>query len=124
MRVCVAVARRRKGKRVRERVCNKGDRRGFAGRGEEGWQRGRRGGEWVVGKEGNGRGSGAASVFAMRPEYQCQPLFVATAVGRKRFSFSLSLSPFSVARASLSFLAEAERRCGFLTRVNRRFSRV
>lgn len=85
VRVCVAVARRRKGKRVRERVCNKGDREGA-----EGCQRGRRGASGWFKREGNGRGSGA-SVFAMRPEYQCQPLFVATAVGRKRFSFSFSL---------------------------------
>lgn len=129
MRVCVAVARRRKGKRVRERVCNKGDRRGLAGEGREGGlakgeKRGRVGG-WEK------RGTAAdlvllrspcarninASHFSSRPLSDesvslslpppLPPFFVSS-------SFSLSLSPLAKGRGGVRFL----------TRVNRRFSRV
>lgn len=99
MRVCVAVARRRKGKRVRERVCNKGDREGA-----EGCQRGRRGASGWLKKRGT-----AADLVLL-----CSPC--AWNINASHFSsrppsdesVSLSLSPFSVAHASLSFLAEAE----------------
>lgn len=99
VRVCVAVARRRKGKRVRERVCNKGDREGA-----EGCQRGRRGASGWLKKRGT-----AADLVLL-----CSPC--ARNINASHFSsrppsdesVSLSLSPFSVAHASLSFLAEAE----------------
>lgn len=99
VRVCVAVARRRKGKRVRERVCNKGDREGA-----EGCQRGRRGASGWLKKRGT-----AADLVLL-----CSPC--ARNINASHFSsrppsdesVSLSLSPFSVEHASLSFLAEAE----------------
>lgn len=93
VRVCVAVARRRKGKRVRERVCNKGDREEA-----EGCQRGRRGASGWLKKRGT-----AADLVLL-----CSPC--ARNINASHFSsrppsdesVSLSLSPFSVAHASLS----------------------
>lgn len=60
--------------------------------------------------EGNGR-EAAASAFAMCSEYQCQPLFVATAVGQR--ATAPLLSPFfSYASFPLSGRVSAERQHG------------